>query len=193
MALKPKVETPRADAQRWRNAAMVERLYRTEYRRLVRRLVRMLRCADDAEEVAQLAFVKLLEADVEVGTLRSEQAFLYRVARNLAIDHIRHNGVGQLIFADVNVDEAELSGALCHLASDAERGYAARDMLSHVDRALQDLPVKCRTTFILSKLDGNTYPEIARKMGLSISMIEKYMGRAVKHVKMLTEPEKIAA
>ncbi len=163
--------------------AQIAALYRREYGNLVRRLQRLLQNREDAEEVSQLAFVKIVEVGGAFDELTSERAFLFRIAQNLAIDHLRRRNLGGKIFKTTDPQEAESCGELRYPAEDAEENLLARDLLRRVDSALDDLPPKCRTAFIMGKAQEQTFPEIAKTMGLSVSMIEKHMSRALSHVR----------
>ena len=51
--------------------------------------------------------------------------------------------------------------------------------LMQLDRLLDSLPPKARSAFLLSQLDGLTYPEIAQRLGVSLSSVQQYMVRAM--------------
>ena len=51
--------------------------------------------------------------------------------------------------------------------------------LARLDRLLDGLPPKARSAFLLSQLDGLTYPEIAERLGVSLSSVQQYMLRAM--------------
>ena len=53
--------------------------------------------------------------------------------------------------------------------------------LEMVQRALAELPVACRESFLLRKLEGLSHPEIAERLGLSRSVVEKHIVNAMKH------------
>jgi RNA polymerase sigma factor (sigma-70 family) len=54
--------------------------------------------------------------------------------------------------------------------------------------AVSQLPAKCREAYLLSRVEQRTYREIAAKVGLSVSMIEKYVLRARRHVAEYVSP-----
>jgi RNA polymerase sigma-70 factor (ECF subfamily) len=168
----------------------IEALYRREHAKLVRRLSYFLRSADDAEEIAQLAFVRMVEAGPALDDLNCAYAFLVRIARNLAIDHLRRGMVGQRIFKSTDLETAERCGEFLHAFDDAEAVYHDRDLLQKIDHALTTLPPKCRATFVMSRGEDKTHVEIAEIMGLSVSMVEKYMRRALSHIRdhLVIEP-----
>jgi RNA polymerase sigma-70 factor (ECF subfamily) len=178
------------DAARTRQ---IEALYRRELAPLLRRLRYLLQNPDDAEEIAQLAFMRMVEAGAGIDDLNCEYAFLVRVARNLAIDHLRRGALSQRIFKSTDLETAERCGEFLHPFDDAESVYHDRDMLMKIDRALTALPPKCRAAFMMSRGEDKSHVEIAQAMGLSVSMVEKYMRRAMSHIRDHLVMEPLAA
>ncbi len=58
---------------------------------------------------------------------------------------------------------------------------AAREQLQSVYQAVESLPVKCKQAFLLHRMSGLSYSEIATEMSVSISSVEKYILQALKH------------
>jgi RNA polymerase sigma-70 factor (ECF subfamily) len=168
----------------------IEALYRRELAPLLRRLRYLVQSPEDAEEIAQLAFMRMVEAGAGIDGLNCEYAFLVRVARNLAIDHLRRGTLSQRIFKSTDLETAERCGEFLHPFDDAESVYHDRDMLMKIDRALSALPPKCRAAFLMSRGEDKSHVEIAQIMGLSVSMVEKYMRRAMSHIRdhLVLEP-----
>ncbi|MDI1296884.1 MAG: sigma-70 family RNA polymerase sigma factor, partial [bacterium] len=63
-----------------------------------------------------------------------------------------------------------------------DRILAGREALKTALAALERLPERTRTIFVLRRLEGMRYLEIARRLGLSVSAVEKHMVRAVAHL-----------
>src|SRR5262245_1247058 len=79
---------PPAQHERQARAALIERLFREHNEALVRFLLSRLRSPQEAQEVAQEAYVRLLNLD-EPGAVSYLRAFLFRTAANLAVDRLR--------------------------------------------------------------------------------------------------------
>jgi len=171
----------------------IEALYRREIGPLLRRLRYLVQNPEDAEEIAQLAFMRMVEAGAAIDDLNCEYAFLVRVARNLAIDHLRRGVLSQRIFKSTDLETAEKCGEFLHPFDDAESVYHDRDLLMKIDRALTALPPKCRAAFMMSRGEDKSHVEIAQTMGLSVSMVEKYMRRAMSHIRDHLVMEPLAA
>src|SRR5262249_44049450 len=133
-------------------------LYNQHMSRLRRYVGRFIPSRETCEDLAQEAFVKLREQGIEP---RYPQSYLYRTARNLAVDYMRHERISATDAIDIGEAES---------ASDqpsAERELSAKEELAVITAALRELPPKCRLVFILLRLEGHTFREVAEIMHLS--------------------------
>jgi RNA polymerase sigma-70 factor (ECF subfamily) len=156
------------------SAPQVERLYREHNEVLLRFLRARLHNDADAHEAAQEAYVRLLQLDKpeQPSFLR---AYLFKIAANVATDLLRRKGV-----RGVAVQPED-----CVLAEPAlqERDAAARQQLALVDRALNELPPKCREAFVLSRHEGWSSEQIAHRLGVSDRMVRLYLTRGLEHLR----------
>lgn len=115
----------------------------------------------EIDDVIQEAYLRVFAAK-EKGHLRSAKAFLFAVARNLALDRIRHAKVAQ--------NEVLVENDLLHVL-DGEMGIPEtverNQELELLTQAIQSLPVRCRQIFTLKKVYGMSQKDIARKLGVS--------------------------
>ncbi len=144
-------------------------------------LARKLDNPDDAAEIAQEAFLRLHRLE-QPASLDNARAFLYQVATNLALDHLRRR---QLHFRFLNQEQS--TGGLANPDEGRTDGVspeqivAARQRLEAIERALDELPFKARQAFLLHRRSGMSYSEIAEQLGVSVSSVEKYILQALKH------------
>ncbi|MEY4931682.1 MAG: hypothetical protein RLZZ403_2 [Pseudomonadota bacterium] len=142
---------------------------------LVNLLAMKLRSRQEARDVVQEAYVRILglEDSRVVGEL---QAYLYRTANNIAIDRIRERsrraGVSR---ADIN--DATLSTP----EPTAEQAFEEEQRTTLIRRYMAELPPKCRMAFMLFKFEFLSYAEIASRLNLTESMVRKYVLRAARH------------
>lgn len=150
-------------------------LFREHNAALLRFAAAKLGSEHEAREVAQEAYVRLLQLDRRqtIGFLR---AYLFKTAANLASDRLRAR---RRLPAHVTVgDEDIFEFALC-----PERQCAGAEMVAVVDRALAELPQKCRQVLLLYRVEGLTRSEIGRKLGIGERMVRLYMARALEHLR----------
>ncbi|MGC4251353.1 MAG: sigma-70 family RNA polymerase sigma factor [Sphingobium sp.] len=98
-------------------------------------------------------------------------AFVLRIARNFLIDQARREAV---ISFDYMADLEELGKGVSYDAM-----LTARDELRRIEKIMDKLPTQQRRAFLLRRVDGFSLAEIAVKMHLSVSTVEKHLGRAL--------------
>ena len=168
-----------SDAVR-RDAVELELLYRNEKHALVRFFTRYRASREEAQDLVQETFLRLTRVDLDTpGRLLRPAAYLRRIARNLLLDRSkaarRHQDD-----AHVNADDVPL------VAADEQRRLEARDSLTRLEAAIRRLKPKTREIFLSHHLDGLNYAEIAQRTGMSVSGVEKQMGRAFDEIHRLT-------
>lgn len=140
-------------------------------KRLESFVLRIVGCQAAAADVVQELFLRFWGRSIDRPD--DAAAYLFRSARNLAIDHLRAQRVRTpRALEDAPEpceDEAYLPDAV----------LTARDELRLVDEALRALPKRARQVFLLHRVHGQSYPEIAHAFGVSISTVEKDMMRAI--------------
>jgi RNA polymerase sigma-70 factor (ECF subfamily) len=156
-------------------AAAIGRLFREHNRKLVGFLVARLRNEHEAKEVAQEAYVRLLQLEAAPGTVSYLRSYLFRVAENLATDRIRRRHV------HTQFDNLESGGDLFEEAS-AERAAIAAQELALLKCAVAELPDVCRDVFTLHKLADRPIEVVAALTGLKERMVRRYLRRALVYV-----------
>lgn len=152
----------------------IDALYQDHHAWLLGWLRRRLQHADNAADLAQDTFVQLLGRPEIIPSLRQPRAWLSSVAKGLMIDRQRrHKLETAYLQALAQLPEPE--------APSAERQLILLQTLMQIDAILDGLPTKVRMAFLLSRLEGLGYQEIAQHLGVSLSSVEKYMASAIRH------------
>lgn len=150
---------------------LVERLFNEHNDTLIRFLCVKLNSSEEAKEVAQESYVRLLQLD-RPEAVSYFRAFLFKTATNIAIDRLRRRTLDQRHLTLGFFDDSSPS---------AEKTAVHRDLLQNVNACLQELPPKCRKAFLLSRIYGLSTGEIAEQMQLTRRMIRLYLERATLH------------
>lgn len=161
----------------------LQALYTDHHGWLVHWLRRRVHNLHEAADLAQDTFVKLI--DQCPGDLREPRAFLATVARGVLIDHCR-----RLSLERAYQDTLALMPEPV-IPSPEERAIVL-EALGAIDRMLDGLGPRARSAFLLAQLDGLTYREIAERLGVSLSSVEKYMAAAFRHCYRIVYPEVFA-
>jgi RNA polymerase sigma-70 factor (ECF subfamily) len=168
----PVVQTGRAAPDRRDELALVERcrqgdlaafeeVYRTHAGRLYSVACRLVGNQADAEDLLQEIF---LAAHRKLDSFRGDSAlgtWLYRLATNLCLDHLRSKAVRTSHMTDALDDEPGLSDV-------PSRGLADRAVTRmDLERALAKLPEGCRAAFVLHDVEGLEHREVADILGIA--------------------------
>jgi RNA polymerase sigma factor (sigma-70 family) len=161
-------------------ASALSSLFREHNRTLVRFINARLRNEQEANEIAQEAYVKMLQLDRCPGTASFLRHYLFRVAENLAVDRIRQRYSRSRLDQLTSIDDL-FQEAL------AERTVLAGQELALLKAAVAELPEKYRQAFRLIKLEDNSFPQAAGLMQLSERMVRKYITRALIYIRLRRE------
>ena len=119
----------------------------------------------DIDDVVQESYVRLLQAH-DRAHIAAPKAYLFRVARNLVLDRLRHERV-------VEFEPLADSGAsdVVDASASVYQTIARDQQLQLMTEAIQALPKQCRQIFTLRKVYGLSQQEIAARMGLSVNTV----------------------
>jgi RNA polymerase sigma factor (sigma-70 family) len=161
-----------ADRDRSR-AELIAGLFREHNQSLVQFLTSRLRSPQEAREVAQEAYVRVLSLDTP-GAVSFLRAFLFKTAANIAIDRIRHRQ------RCPHAHDVSLFDEVPEWRTPQASAEGAQE-IALLSRLLADLPPKCRYAFLLHKVDGLSTREIGTHMNLSDRQVRDYVLRALLH------------
>ena len=162
------------DVMRPEDSALV-RAFRDHDGALRAFLTRLLGSDADAAEVAQETYLKLHRLNA-MEQVTHPKAFLFRTAVNLAKDRIKRRK--RAVRGAETLDVVTL---LPDRAPSAERRVLGRQALELLNQALRELPPRRRQVIVMHKMMDMSHQEIADKLGISRSMVEQHMTRALAH------------
>jgi len=144
----------------------LDELFQTHEKELKRYLYRKLSCAETADDLIQETFLRIAERHSHVD-FHNVRAYLYRIAQNLLIDHFRRERRQQTY-----PDDSQPS---------VEDDISGRQKLALLRKALLDLPLLTQRIFELNRMEGLTYAEVAQRLGVSESTVQKHLARGLCH------------
>lgn len=143
--------------------------------RVKNQLSRWIACRATAADLCQELFIRLWRRkEVPVDDLGP---YLMRSARNMAIDHLRSER------SRLRTESALLPEQLFAEPNSLADGHQASHELAQVQTALRGLPERTRHIFLLNRIHGKSYSEIASLLDISASAVEKHMMRALQACK----------
>lgn len=153
----------------------VIQLYRAPLRRF---FAKRVRAGQDADDLVQEVFARLA-ARADGPEVRNPQAFLFQIASNLLRDHGRREQTRRAATDEIRHQD---EGSFEEITP--ERVLQGRESVHALQRALNELPERTRTIFVLHRFEEFRYSEIAQRLGISVSLVEKHMMDAIRHLNL---------
>lgn len=137
---------------------------------LLRTLQRMVNNPSTAEDLLQETYLRVTRALSE-RTVEHLEPFVFQTARNLALDHLRSRRIqSRTVLEDVPTEVIE---SVPSSLSTPEEAHQTAQLLERLSVSLSQLSARQQRIFILSRLHGCSYQEIARELDVSLSTVQK--------------------
>jgi len=139
-------------------------------------ILKMVRIPEIAEELLQDVFQKIWNNRNTIDTVTSFKSYLFTISRNLVYD-----------FFHKETRRREIYDELVHYTTEIythiEEGILGKETDLILNKAISLLPPQRKLVFTLCKMEGNTYEEVSRKLGISKSAINDHIVKATKFIK----------
>ena len=163
---------------------------RAHQQHVYRVLVSLVRDPDAADTLTQECFLRAYRKRESFRGDASLRTWLVTIAVNLARDHVRSRRVNFWKRLFQGQDAAELADTLADQRPTADRMLAAREELGAVWAAMDRLPERQRTVFVLRFVDDMSLEQIAAAMGATVGTVKTHLFRATAALRQLTGREK---
>lgn len=150
-------------------------LFEREYLPVCTTIRRFVSDAATVEDLAQEVFLRLWVKRTSITVQSSLPAYLRRMAVNEALAYLRRR---RPFLPDDPLPDLTSSPA-----DGSDRRVVESELEHHLQRAIGELPPRCRTIFELSRFEELSYKEIAQQMDISVKTVENQMGKALKHLR----------
>ncbi len=148
-------------------------LYQGTVAPLRRYLARLLGSTSEAEDVAHDAYLRVYP-HVQDQSAINPKAVLYTTARRLAINRLKRRDIAPIAGSTADADLAASS------APGVVQQVMARQELDQLEAAIARLPEGCRAVLLLRKIELLSHQDIARRLGIAVSTVEKQHARALR-------------
>jgi RNA polymerase sigma factor (sigma-70 family) len=146
--------------------------------RLVR-LVRGIAPPKEVEDIVQETFVRVCQIENKE-SIREPNSYVFRTARNLALDHVKRSESRLADGGDALDRLAELNDLSAIDADPTYAQVASGEEFALFCEAVRELPKQCRRAFVLKKVYGYTLKEIADEMGVGLPTVETHIVNGTK-------------
>jgi RNA polymerase sigma-70 factor (ECF subfamily) len=127
----------------------------------------------DAADLTQDTFLRVL-LKTDLVSILEPRAYLTKIAHGLMVKHIRRREIERSYLE-------EISHLPEYQTQSAEMRSIAMEILIQIDTMLNGLPLKVRSAFLLSQLEGLTHAEIAAELQVSVASVRLYIAKALTH------------
>lgn len=169
-------DTQLADGVKKGDGAAFKTLYYRYYQALFSFVFQRIRSQEQTKDFLQEAYTRLWQNRSRIDPSKSIRAYLYRIANNLIIDHVRKGS-----------SERAYQSKMAR--SGATRSDEDIETKTAVEFALNNLPEKMHQVFTLSRYEGLTYAEIAEVCEVSVKTVESRMSQALQRLREELTPE----
>ena len=130
----------------------------------------------DIDDLVQEVFIRILALN-KCEQLQNPDAYIFQIAANLLRDRARRMSTKQQFSRSFAIETGDRVEELS-----PERVLQGKQSVRHLQRALRELPERTRAVFLLHRFEGFKYKEIAARLNISTSSVEKHMMAAIRHV-----------
>lgn len=138
---------------------------------------KLVRSHEVSQEIFQDIFIRLWKQREQIDPQQSVRSYLYTIAQNLVYDY----------YKKVASDRNKLETFKLYYASTSENNIeellAFKEVRDHLDTILAIIPEKCRQVYVLCKLEGRSYQEVANLLNISISTVNNHIVKASSIIK----------
>ncbi|WP_020158465.1 RNA polymerase sigma factor [Methylobacter marinus] len=143
---------------------------------LMQFLTYKVQCAETATDLSQETYLRLVQHR-QVDTIENLRAYLFRIANNLALDHLRSRT------RQLQREAGPVTDDLVCQAPEPDAALAGRQQLEMLERIIYDLPPKCREVFLMCRVEGKSYAEIGDALSISPRTVESHMRKALEQIR----------
>jgi len=158
------------------------RIYVTYHELLTAYSARFVGDIEVARDIVSEVFCGLLEDDKCLTAIESLRSYLYASVRNRSLDYLKHVQVLRKFVSEVsaNIDSDDNTPLSMMISNEA---------LNSIEHAIDCLPPECKKVFLLAKLEGFSYHEISRKLGISVNAVNNQITKAFRILREIFEKQ----
>ena len=158
------------------SATDIAELMQKHRNELLRFLSQKVSCSEAAMDIFQDTFIRYT-GYTNKNKVENPKALIYKIAANLATDYLRNLSRRSKVL----VERDECSEDVEDSQPSVEQSVISDQQLDHLIDALAELAPKCRAVFVMLKLKQYSYAQVEKELGISQTMILKYLNRALTH------------
>jgi len=152
-----------------------EQLFKSHFVHLCNFATQYVSDLDTARDITQKVFIQLWEKREQIDTKQSIRSYLFTAVKNRSLNHIRDHKKYRSRVLDIDIHDIDISFE--------EDQIAVSELQHKIEKALDNLPEKCRQVFEMSRYENKKYQEIATELDISKKTVEAHMSRALRSLR----------
>jgi len=171
------------DKVRSGNEAIFEQVFKSNFERICCFIHEYVTDWEGSRELAQETFVRFWEAREGLEDNSDIVALLFRIARNLALNFLKHRAVVNRYQKQTEQQYLESQLNLTALMDMQVNRIFTGDFHEELHQAITELPERCREVFLMSRNFGMSYREIAARLDISERTVENHISEALRKLR----------
>lgn len=155
-----------------------ELMFKYYYAPLCSNAIRVLYDKQAAEDIVSDVFVDFWENIFKIEIKTSYRSYLYQAVRNRALNYLKRQVSKDFLTSGINEDALELE-----VHTKPEDIISYQELSKKLEVVIGELPKQSKRAFQMHRIDGKKYTEIAQELKISVSAVERLIGRALKKIR----------
>lgn len=154
-----------------------EQIYKLYSIRIYWNILKMVKSEDDAKELLQDVFLKVWDKRALIDPEQSFKSYLFQISKFTVYNFIRKNNLDKKLKDYLSQENSELYTHVEELLS-----FKQSD--AFIQETIEQLPPQRRQVYKLCKIEGKSYEEVSKMLGISTSTISDHIVKATKFIKI---------
>jgi len=151
-------------------------LFKSSFKGLTRFAQKYVKDFETAKEIVQDAFITLWEKRETIDLSKPVKSYLTTIIYNKSLNYLRDN-------KKFNKDILNFENLYPVSDHDSGDKLVAAEISRKINKAIEELPEKCREIFVLNRFENLKYQQVADKLQISIKTVETQMSKALQHMR----------
>jgi len=152
-------------------------LFKSNFKELCYFAIQYVKDSDIAKDIVQEIFFGLWQKKESIDLSRSVKSYLTSAVRNKCLNYIRDHKK----FTDTILESEDQFIKSIYKPHDR---LIEEELKKKIKSSIDELPVKCREVFLLSRYENLKYLEIADRLHISVKTVETQMSKALQHLRI---------
>ncbi len=173
------IEAIRNDDER-----IFEQIFRKYYNKLFNYARHYVIDQEIAREIVQDTFMKLWENRSSLDSNSNLNSLLYRIIHNNSLNYLKHLHIQKKYSESVRKNLITYQLNYIALKDETSEQILYNELQNKVNKAIEQLPPKCKEIFLLSRTKEYKYKEIAYQLNISVKTVENHIAEALRRIRI---------